>query len=110
MRCRHPTATKQFPGPSNLPIFAGFARAIALAFENRGVLLLVQPLEKFLKACVGQDGCHGVEGVAKFIVTPGFVDEVLTGMAGGHNFSSALAAWDDMMAARGHRSFAKNAL
>lgn len=29
--------------------------AAALAFKNRGVALLVQPLQKFLKASVGKD-------------------------------------------------------
>ena len=73
-----------------------------MAFENRGAVLLVQPLEKFLETRVRQDGFHVVVSVPKFIVTPGFVDEILARMARGHDLRSALAARNNVMSPGWH--------
>jgi hypothetical protein len=43
-------------------------------------------------------------------MTPGLVDEIFAGMARGHDFSSALAARDDMVSARRDGPLAENAL
>jgi hypothetical protein len=67
----------------------------------------MQPLEKFLKTSVGQDCFHRIERVPKLVVTPGLVNEILTGMAGGHGIGSAFAARHDMVPSRGHRPVTK---
>jgi len=82
-------------GPHNYRYFPGPARATAVAFENSGVVLLVQPLEKFLKARVCKNDFYVVERVPQFIMTPGFVDKILAGMARGHDLRSALATRND---------------
>ena len=95
--------------PPQLSIFPQPARATAVAFENSGVVLLVQPLEKFLKARVCKNDFYVVERVPQFIMTPGFVDKILAGMARGHDLRSALATRNDVVAARRHRSLTEYA-
>lgn len=73
-----------------------------MAFEDRAVVLLIKPAEKFLKAFVGADFLYGIELIAQLVVGPGFVDEVLTAVAGGHGFPAAFAARHDVMTARRH--------
>jgi hypothetical protein len=70
----------------------------------------VQPAKELLKSGICQDAFDRVEGVAQFVVTPGFVDKVLTGMARGDDFGPTFATRDDVVAARGHVPFAKYAL
>jgi len=80
-----------------------------MAFENRGAVLLVQPLQEFLESAVSEDDFNRIERVAKFIMAPGFVDEILAGMAGWHDFRSALAAWHNVMTACGYGSLTEYA-
>jgi hypothetical protein len=72
-------------------------------------MLLVQPLEEFLKASIGQDDLYRVERIPQFVVTPSLVDEILKGMAGRHDFGSAFAARHHVMSARRDFSFTKHA-
>src|SRR5690242_6332811 len=92
-----------------LSVFSRSARSTTLASKNCGLVLLVQPLEKFLKTSVGQDGFHRVERVAKFVVTPRLVDEILTGMAGRHDFGAAFAARHYVVSTCRDLTFAKDA-
>lgn len=80
-----------------------------MAFEDRAVVLLIKPAEKFLKAFVGADFLYGIELIAQLVVGPGFVDEVLTAVAGGHGFPAAFAARHDVMTARRHFPQTENA-
>jgi len=79
----------------------------------------MQPLEKSLETGVGQNGFHRVERAAKFVVTPGLVNEILARVARKHDLGSAFAARNHMMSTRwdlsltkharlGHKSFAAN--
>jgi hypothetical protein len=54
-------------------------------------MLFIQPLEKFLKTRVDQDGFHRIKSISQLVVTPGLVDEILTGMARRHDLVSAFA-------------------
>ena len=92
-----------------LPIFFRPPSSTTLASENRGFLLLIQPLEKFLETGVGQNGFHRVERVAKFVVTPGLVNEILARVARRHNFGPAFAARNHMMSTRRYFSFIEQA-
>jgi len=87
---------------TNSPIFSGPAGPVALAFENRGAVLLVQPLQEFLESGVSEDDFNRIERVAKFIMAPGFVDEILARMARGHDLRSALAARNNVMSPGWH--------
>ena len=77
--------------------------------ENSGLLLFVQPLEKFLKTTVGQDPLDRIERVTEFIMTPGVVNEILAGMACGHDLRSALAPRHYVMSARRDLPFTEEA-
>ncbi len=57
----------------------------------------MQPLEEFLKTSVGQNSLHRIERVAKFIVAPGLVDEILARMTGRRDLGSAFAARNHVM-------------
>ena len=61
----------------------------------------MQPLEEFLETSVRQDCFHRTEGVAKLVMTPSLVDEILAGMARRHDLGSAFAARHDVMSPRG---------
>ena len=50
----------------------------------------MQPLEAFLKTNVRQNRFHSIERVTEFIMTPGLVNEILTGVACGHDLGPAL--------------------
>ena len=67
-------------------------------------MLFMQPCEEFLETSIGQDRFHRIERVPKLVMTPGFVDEILARMAGGHDLRSALAARNNVMTARGNGS------
>jgi hypothetical protein len=53
-----------------LSVFSWPPCQTGLAAENHRVLLLMQPLEEFLKPSVSQDGLHRIEGVPKLVMTP----------------------------------------
>ena len=57
----------------------------------------MQPLKKFLKALVRQYFLNGVKCVPQFVMTPGFVNEILARVAGLDNCGPAFAARDDMV-------------
>ena len=92
-----------------LSVFSRPPSPTALAAENSRVLLPMQPLEEFLKTGISHNRFHRVERVAEFIVTPGLVDEILTGMAGGDNLGSALAARHHVMSPRRDLPFTERA-
>lgn len=92
-----------------LSIFPPSARAISLTFKYGGAALFVQPLEKFLKVSVGKNRFHGIKRVAKFVVTPGFVDEILAGMARGHDLGPVFATRNNVMPTRGNGSLTEYA-
>jgi hypothetical protein len=68
----------------------------------------VQPGEELLKPGIRHDLLHAVHRVPQLIVAPGFMDEVLAGLAGWHGFVSAFAPRHHMMLACFHPSMAKN--
>jgi hypothetical protein len=70
--------------------------------EERSFLLLVKPAKELLEARIGLNLFDRVELVAQFIVRPRFVDEVLTGMAGRSDVSTAFAARHNVVPSRGH--------
>jgi hypothetical protein len=90
-------------------VFARMTIAIAEGFEHGGPLLLVQPAEKFLKPCVCQNDFNGIKRVAKLVMTPRFVDEILARVARGNDFGAALAAWNDVVPARGYLALTEHA-
>jgi hypothetical protein len=65
-------------------------------------LLVVKPAEELLKARIGLDLLNRVKRVPQFVMRPCFVNEILTGMAGRSDVSSAFAPRHDMMPSRGH--------
>jgi hypothetical protein len=69
----------------------------------------VQPVEEFLKTSIGQDGFDRVEGVTEFVVAPSFVNEILAGMARGHDLGSAFAPRHHMMSPRRDLPLAEDA-
>ena len=69
----------------------------------------MEPLEEFPNTAVGQYAFNGVESVAQFVVAPGFVDEILAGMACGNHLGAPFAPRDDMMSTRGDLTLAENA-
>ena len=73
---------------------------VAPRAEDRVIVLLVQPPEKFLKSLVSQNALNIVERVAKLIVAPCLVNEIFAGLAGRHDFPAAFATWDDVVPAR----------
>ena len=91
-----------------LPVFPRSSRPTALAAEDSRILLLMQPLEKFLKTSVGQDCLHGMKRVPKLVMTPGLVDEILAGMTCRHDLGPAFAAGYHVMSACWNFSFAKH--
>lgn len=99
---------KTLTGPYSLSVFTRPSRPTALASENRGLLLFMQPLEEFLKASVGQNDFHSVKRVTKLIVAPSLVDEILARMAGRNDFCAAFAAWDHVMSPSWDLSATKN--
>ena len=68
----------------------------------------MQPLEKFLKTSVGQNCHHRIERVPKLVMTPGFVDEILTGMARRHDLGPAFTTGQHMMSTCWNFSFTKH--
>ncbi len=72
-------------------------------------MLFMQPSEEFFETSIGQDRFHGIERVPKLVMTPGFVDEIFTGMARRHDFGSAFAARHYMMSSRRDLPFTKHA-
>ena len=90
-------------------IFPAGALAVAAGFENRTVLLFVEPAEKFLESLVGKDFFHGVELITQLVVRPGLVDEIFAAMARRGDFTSALATGHDVVSARGNGPFAEGA-
>ena len=90
-------------------VFSTCALAVAPRFKDCAVVLLVEPVEKFLEALVGQDFLNGFKFVTELVVRPGFVDEIFATVARGRDFASALAARDDVVSARGDVPFAKGA-
>ena len=69
----------------------------------------MQPIEEFLKTGVRQDCFHSIERVPKLVMTPGVVDETLTGMARRHDLSSAFAARHYVMSSSRDLSFTEDA-
>jgi hypothetical protein len=94
---------------TELTVFSGPALPTPLTAKNCGFLLSMQPLEEFLKTSVGQDGFHRIERVAKLIVAPGLMDEVLAGMARGHDLGSPFAARHHVMSPRRDLPFTEDA-
>jgi hypothetical protein len=92
-----------------LSVFSGPASPATLASEKRGFLLFMQPREEFLKPSVGQYSLHSVERVAKLIVTPGLVDEILTRMTRWCNFDSAFAPRYHVVSSRRDLTFTEGA-
>ena len=92
-----------------LSVFPRPASPTALAAENSRVLLPMQPLEEFLETSVRQDCFHRTEGVAKLVMTPSLVDEILAGMARRHDLGSAFAARHDVMSPRRDLPFTERA-
>jgi hypothetical protein len=92
-----------------LSVFPRRASSTALAAENSRVLLLMQPLEKFLETRVGQDGFYRIESVPKLVMTPGLVDKILAGMARWHDLGPAFAARHHVMSPRRDRPFTERA-
>jgi hypothetical protein len=68
----------RFSSGCSLTISPWTPAPIALAMENGGFLLFVQPGEKLLEPGIGQNDLDGIECVAEFVVTPSVVDEILT--------------------------------
>ena len=77
--------------------------------EEGTFLLLVKPAEEFLKSRIGLDFLDVVERIPQFVVGPRFVDEILTGMAGRSDVSSAFAARHNVVPSREHLSVTKSA-
>src|SRR5215831_697966 len=101
--------TKKLPAQTALPIFSSAPSPAALTAEDGSFMLFMQPSEKFLETSIGQDRFHRIERVPKLVMTPRFVDEVLTGMARRHDFGSAFAARHHMMSSRRDLPFTKDA-
>ena len=76
------------------------AALVAVAWKARCSLLLAQPSKEPLKPRIREDLFHRVDLVAELVVGPGLVDEVFTGLAGGHRFLSSLAPRNDMVLPR----------
>jgi hypothetical protein len=70
--------------------------------EERSFLLFVKSAKELLKPRIALDSLNGVERVAQLIVGPRLVDEILTGMAGRSDVSSAFAARHNVVPSRGH--------
>jgi hypothetical protein len=66
------------------------------------LLLPVKPTKEFLEAGIALNLLDRVELVAQFVMRPGFVDEILTGMAGRSDVSSAFAARDNVVPSGRH--------
>src|SRR5438309_732757 len=77
--------------------------------EEGAFLLLIKPAQEFLKSRIGLDSLDRVERVPQLVVRPGFVDEILAGVAGRCGVPSAFAARHHMVPARGHPSLTKGA-
>jgi hypothetical protein len=75
--------------------------------EEGAFLLLKEPAEEFLKSRVDLDFLDGIERIAQFVVRPGFVDEILAGVAGRCRVLSAFAARDHVVPSCGHLSLTK---
>ena len=72
-------------------------------------MLLMQPSEEFLETSIGQNRFHRIERVPKLVMTPGFVDEIFTGMARRHDIGPAFAARHHVMPTRRDLTFTKDA-
>jgi hypothetical protein len=92
-----------------LSVFPRPSGSIALTSESSGFVLFAQPLEELLKPGIGQNNFDSVERIAEFIVTPGFVDEILAAVARRYDFSSTFAARHNVVPSRGHLPLAKSA-
>src|ERR1041384_5959038 len=101
--------TKKLQAQTALPIFSSASSSAALTAEEGSFMLFMQPSEKFLEMSIGQDRFHRIERVPKLVMTPGFVDEILTGMARRHDFGSPFAARHHMVSSRRDRPFTKHA-
>ena len=69
----------------------------------------MQPLEESPETNVGQDCFHSIERFPKLVMTPGLVDEILTGMTRRHGLGSAFAARHYVMSTRRDLTFTKDA-
>ncbi len=76
--------------------------AVTPGSEERSCLLLVEPTKELLKARIGLDLVYRIELVAQFVMRPRFVDEILAGVAGRSDVSSAFAARHNVVPSRGH--------
>ena len=77
--------------------------------EEGAFLLFVKPAEEYLKSRIGLDSLDVVERIPQFVVGPRLVDEILTGMAGRSDVSSAFATRHNVVPSRGHLSITKSA-
>jgi len=66
------------------------------------LLLPVKPTKEFLEAGIGLNLLDRVELVTQFVMRPGFVDEILAGMASWSDVSSAFATRHNVVPSRGH--------
>ena len=94
--------TKKLPAQTALPILSSASSSAALTAEEGTFMLFMQPREEFLETSIGQDRFHRIERVPKLVMTPGFVDEILTRMAGRSDVSSAFAAGHNVVPSRRH--------
>ena len=78
------------------------AVSIASSSEERSFLLPVKPAKKLLETRIGLNLLDRIELVAQFVMRPGLVDEILTGMAGRSDVSSAFAARHNVVPSRRH--------
>jgi hypothetical protein len=69
----------------------------------------MQPLEKSLETSVAQDGFDRIERIPKLVMTPGLMDEILTGMSSRHDLGSAFAAWHHAVSTGRNFSFTEHA-
>jgi hypothetical protein len=70
--------------------------------EDPSLPLLVEPAKELLETRIVLDFLDRVEFVAQFVMRPRFVDEILAGMAGRSDVSSAFAARNNVVPSRGH--------
>jgi hypothetical protein len=85
-----------------LPVWLTRSVPVATSSEKGSFLLLVKPTEQLLEARIGLNLLDCIEFVTQFVVRPGLVDEVLAGMAGRGNVSSAFAPRHDVVPSGGH--------
>ncbi len=76
--------------------------------EDGARLLLVKPLEEFLKTWISLDLLNCVVGVSQFVVRPSLMDKVFAGPAGGRGDLASFATRHNMVPTSEHLALAKD--